>query len=70
MISFFINIGKRIANFIDEHIGFITMSIMIIIVAFMLFIFYRIDKHNCEKHNGIYIWEINSYGNKCHYKND
>lgn len=51
----------------DKDISYI---IVILFVILFIFVFYKIDKKNCEKQGGIYIWEWNSKSTKCHFKND
>lgn len=48
----------------------ISYIITILFAILIIFAFYKIDKTNCEKQGGIYIWEWNSRGTKCHFKND
>ena len=48
----------------------ISYIIAILLVIIFIFVLYKIDKTNCEKQGGIYIWEWNSKGTKCHFKND
>ena len=53
-----------------------TFGIYLTIIGLLLFsigictLIYNLDKINCEKNGGVYIWEFNSRGNKCHYKGD
>lgn len=38
------------------------------IVLFLMF--YNINKTNCEKQGGVYIFEFGSKGSMCHFKNN
>ena len=49
-----------------ETIGII---VLILFVAMIWLVVYKLDKARCEKNGGVYIWEY-SDGSKCHLKGE
>lgn len=54
-------------KYIDKDYIYIALLIIGIIIAISITF---IDKSNCEKKGGIYIWEWGSEGTKCHIKGE
>lgn len=54
----------------ETFILIIGIFILLSLVFGLWYLTYRIDKHNCEKKGGIYVYELNSEskGSKCHFK--
>lgn len=48
---------------LSEKFDFI---IILFIVLGFIFVIIKIDKTNCEKNGGVYIWSFNKYETKCH----
>ena len=62
---------KRLIN--NETFILIAFIVIVIAVIFGIwFLTYRIDKYNCEKNGGIYVYEFmsESKGSKCHFKGE
>ena len=51
----------------EKEIAKIIIFLGLILVIFG---FYNINKINCEKQGGVYIFEFGNKGSMCHFKND
>ena len=54
-------------RYIGTDYIYIALLILAVIIGISI---YSVDKRNCEKKGGIYIWEWHSEGSKCHLKGD
>lgn len=51
----------------NEYVIFVILALIIFGINY---VFIKIDKNNCEKNGGVYIWSFNEYETKCHIKGE